>query len=235
MGNLELYGRKNREMLLGVKIKWALFLKVDIYGDGHGIKRRRRKKCSRRGERRGKEEEGRKWRMSRAGGEGRWGGEILRPGEQSSVGGRMKEFSPLVHKALVTGHGVAIGLSRLWVLSPVSLPNTEEVPVVRLAGGDGSIWYKWAELLPLNFVDPGQLPWGLQKRGLVTINFWGCRALGSCFSQGREKDPEPIKSDLSLFTGFVHQFTVVLYSVITELLFCVVSICWIFNKNIFKQ
>ena len=81
----------------------------------------------------------------------------------------------------------------------------------------------------------GQLPWSLQKIGLVTINLWGCRALGSGFSQGREKEPEPIKSDLSWFSGFVHQFIAVLYLVVTELLFCAVSICWIFNKNIFKQ
>ena len=146
-------------MLPGINIKWALFLKVYIYGGGHGIKRRRGKKYSRRGERRGKEEEGRKQGRSRAGGEGTWG-EILRPGDQSSVGRRRKAFSPLVHKAVVTDNGVAIGLSRLWVLSPVSLPNTEEVPVVRLAGGDGSIWYKWAELLPLNWCG-GSFPRGV--------------------------------------------------------------------------
>lgn len=106
-------GRTNRDVAWS-QHQLALFLKVYIYGDGHGIKRRRGKKYNRRGERRGKEEEGRKSGRSRAGegrgrGEGRGGGEILRPGDQSSVGKRMKEFSPLVHKALMTGHGVAMG------------------------------------------------------------------------------------------------------------------------------
>lgn len=69
-------GRKNKER----DVAWsqhqiALFLKVYIYGDGHGIKRRRGKKYSRRGERRGKEEEGRKSGRSRAGEEGRGRGE----------------------------------------------------------------------------------------------------------------------------------------------------------------
>lgn len=33
------------------------------------------------------------------------------------------------------------------------------------------------------------------------------RALGSCSSQGREKETEPMKSDLSWSSSFVHQFT----------------------------